>query len=38
MELACDLSPGQRQLYDQAVEEWRMLRIAINQVDDAKAR
>lgn len=32
MELPCDLTPEQRELYDQAVEEWRILRLAVNQV------
>lgn len=31
MELPCDLTPEQRELYDQAVEEWRILRLAVNQ-------
>ena len=32
MELPCDLTHEQRALYDTAVEEWRILRVAVQQV------
>jgi hypothetical protein len=32
MELPCELKPDQRALYDTAVEEWRILRVAVQQV------
>lgn len=31
MELPCDLTPEQRARYDTAVEEWRILRVAVQQ-------
>lgn len=37
MELPCDLTPTQRALYDTAVEEWRILRVAVQQVSLMRA-
>ena len=37
MELPCDLTPEQRALYDTAVEEWRILRVAVQQVSLMRA-
>jgi hypothetical protein len=37
MELPCDLTPEQRALYDTAVEEWRILRVAVQQVSPMRA-
>jgi hypothetical protein len=36
MELPCDLTQEQRALYDMAVEEWRILRVAVQQVGCAE--